>query len=295
MKNTIIVGDKLAKKLSKKINAEYLNVEYRTFFDGELKVRIPKIKKAKKGILIIDLIQNQNINEYLLNFLFLSQKLREMCDEVIGIMTYLPYKRQDKEFLKGEVISSKVVAKYIEKNLDYFITIDSHEHRLKLEEIFSIKTFNESTFMDLGKEFLDFDKENTLVIGPDAESKAFVEKFCKFNNFENVILPKKRNAKTGEVIIDIKNKEKFVNKDAIIVDDVSSSGGTIFHLIDLIRNLKVKSVSVALSHGLFIGDVEEKFKKRKLKRIVTSNTIENEFMKVDCTSVLCERLKSLLN
>jgi len=46
-KDIIVVGDKLAKKLSKKINGEYLTVEYRKFFDGELKVRIPKIRKAK--------------------------------------------------------------------------------------------------------------------------------------------------------------------------------------------------------------------------------------------------------
>jgi ribose-phosphate pyrophosphokinase len=294
-KDVIIVGDTLAKKLSKKIGAEYLSVEYRTFFDGELKVRIPKIRRAKRGILIIDLNQGQNINEYLLNFLFLSQKLRETCDEVIGIVTYLPYKRQDKEFLKGEVISSKVVAKYIEKNLDYFITLDSHEHRLKIDEIFSIKVFNDSMFMDLGKEFLDFDKDSTLVVGPDSESKAFVEKFCKFNKFSSVILPKERNTKTGEVVINIKNKNEFINKDIIIVDDVSASGGTILHLMDLLGKLKIKSISIALSHGLFIGDVEKKFKTRKIRRIVTSNTVNNEFMKADCTKVLSERLKSLLN
>ncbi|MDD4784307.1 MAG: ribose-phosphate diphosphokinase [Candidatus Pacebacteria bacterium] len=294
-KDIIVVGDKLAQKLSKKIDGEYLSVEYRKFFDGELKVRIPKIRKAKKGILLIDIKQDHNINEFLLNFLFLSQKLREMCDEVVGIITYLPYKRQDKEFLKGEVVSSKVVAKYIEKNLDYFITIDSHEHRLKIDEIFSIKVFNESVFMDLGKEFLDFKKENTMVVAPDSEAKAFVEKFCRYNNFNSVVLPKNRNTKTGEVEIKIKNEKDFINKDIIIVDDVSASGGTILHLINLIKKLKVKSVSVALAHGLFMGDVEKKFKSQKLKRIITSNTINNEFAKVDCVPILIERLKSILN
>ncbi|MFA5230563.1 MAG: ribose-phosphate diphosphokinase [Candidatus Paceibacterota bacterium] len=246
-------------------------------------------------MLLIDIKQDHNINEFLLNFLFLSQKLRETCNEVVGIMTYLPYKRQDKEFLKGEVVSSKVVAKYIEKNLDYFVTIDSHEHRLNIDDIFSIKVFNESMFMDLGKEFMDFDKEKTLVVGPDSEAKAFVEKFCKFNKFEKIVLPKKRDTKTGKVIIDIKNKNIFQGKDIIIVDDVSASGGTILHLIDLIRKLGVKSVSVALSHGLFMGDVEAKIKHQKLRRVVTSNTIENEFAKADCTTVLSERLKMLLN
>ncbi len=294
MKDIIVVGDSLAKRLSEKINGEYLNVEYRTFFDGELKVRIPNIRKADVGVLLIDLVQDQNINEYLLNFLLLSQKLRESCDKVIGIMTYLPYKRQDKEFLSGEVISSKVMAKFIEKNLDCFITLDSHEHRLMIYDIFSIPVYNESMFMDLGKEFLDFDKENTLVVGPDSEAAAFAERFCKFNNFNNIILPKERDTKTGEVVINIQDKSVFENKDIIIVDDVSASGGTILHLMDLLEGLKVKSVSVALSHGLFIGEVEEKLKNRGLKRIVTSNTIQNEFMKSDCVEVLAERLKILL-
>ncbi len=290
----LVVGDTLAEKLSKKISGEYLKVEYRKFFDGELKVRIPGIRKAKWGVLMIDLNQDQNINEYLLNFLFLSQKLKEMCDRVVGVMTYLPYKRQDKEFLKGEVISSIVVAKMIEKNLNYFITLDSHEHRLEISKIFKIKVFNESMFMDLGKEFLDFDKKNTLVVGPDSESKAFVEKFCKFNNFNSLILPKKRDTETGEVVINIKNKNVFLNKDVVIVDDVSASGGTIFKLLDLMESLKVKSESVVLSHGLFIGDVEAKLKQRKLKRIVTSNTILNEFMKADCVEVISERIKKII-
>jgi ribose-phosphate pyrophosphokinase len=243
---------------------------------------------------MIDLKQDENINEFLLNFLFLSQKMKEMCEKVIGVMTYLPYKRQDKEFLKGEVISSKVVAKMIEKNLQYFITLDSHEHRLMIDEIFKIKVFNESMFMNLGKEFLDFDKKNTLVIGPDSESKAFVEKFCKFNGFDYAILPKKRDTKTGEVIINIKNKNTFLNKDVIIVDDVSASGGTIFYLLDLLDDLKVKSKSVVLSHGLFIGEVEAKLKQKKLKRIVTSNTILNEFMRVDCVETISERIKKII-
>lgn len=294
MKDVIVVGDSLARRLSEKINGEYLNVEYRTFFDGELKVRIPNIRKANTGVLLIDLVQDQNINEYLLNFLLLSQKLRESCDKVIGIMTYLPYKRQDKEFLPGEVISSKVIAKFIEKNLDCFITLDSHEHRLMIYDIFSIPVYNESMFMDLGKEFLDFNKENTLVVGPDSEAAAFVKRFCKFNNFNSLILPKERDTKTGEVIINIQDKSVFKNKDIIIVDDVSASGGTILHLMDLLEELKVKSVSIALSHGLFIGEVEKKLKNRGLKKIVTSNTIQNEFMKSDCVEVLAEKLKILI-
>jgi ribose-phosphate pyrophosphokinase len=186
------------------------------------------------------------------------------------------------------------MASIISQDLKYFITCDSHEHRQTLQEVFPIKAFDLSTFMDLGKLFSDFDKNNTLVVAPDSEAKSFVERFTVHNGFDYIVMKKVRDTKTGQVKIDLKNKKIFKDKDIIVVDDVSASGGTILHLLDLIRELESKSVSIVLAHGLFIGDVEKKIKKEKIKRIVTSNTIFNEFMKVDCANEIVKKLEKLI-
>lgn len=293
-KDILVVGNLLGKKLSERLGSKFVPIEYRKFFDGELKVRVNGIKKNKWGIIIMDLYQNQNINEYLLHFILASAKVKEYCEKVIGVIPYLPYKRQDKEFLKGEAVSSKIMSKVLEMNLDYFITCDSHEHRLLLSDVFSIPSYNISEFMDLGKCFLNLRKEETIVIGPDSESKSFVERFCTFNGFEYMVLNKKRDTKTGKVVIELKNKDKIKGKNVIIVDDVSASGGTIEYLNSLIKGIKLKSKNLVLSHGLFIGDVEEKLKKLKFDRIVTSNTVFNEFMEVDCTLGISEQIKKII-
>jgi ribose-phosphate pyrophosphokinase len=245
-------------------------------------------------VVILDIGQETNINEYLINFLLVKSKAKEYCKNVIGIMTYMPYKRQDKEFLKGEAVSSNIIASFIEKDLKYFITCDSHVHRQTLQEIFSVKTFDLSMFMELGQLFLDFKKEDALIVAPDSEAKSFAERFRVHNQFDYIVMKKVRDKKTGKVKIDMKDKKTFENKDIIIVDDVSASGGTILHFLDLIEKCKVKSISIVLSHGLFIGDVEKKFKKRKIRQMVTSNTIFNEFMKVDCTLEIVKKLKELI-
>lgn len=293
-KKVLIFGNVLAKKISQELKVSFSEIEFRKFFDNELKVRALNVKKSDWGVVVLDIDQKTNINEYLINFLLVKSKAKEYCKNVIGIMTYMPYKRQDKEFLKGEAVSSNIMANIIEKDLKYFITCDSHEHRQTLQEIFKVKAFDLSTFMDLGKLFLDFDKESTLVVAPDSEAKNFVKKFIKYNKFNYIVMNKHRDKKTGQVKINVKDDKIFKNKDIIVVDDVSSSGGTILHLLSLIEKFKIKSISVVLAHGLFIGDVEEKFKKRKIKRIVTSNTIFNEFMKVDCTTEIIKQLSRLI-
>jgi len=164
-----------------------------------------------------------------------------------------------------------------------------------LKDIFKKPSFDVSVFMDLGKQFMNLDKKETIVIGPDSESKGFVERFCKYNNFEQMILPKKRDTKTGKVVIELKKKDKLENKNIIIVDDVSASGGTIAYLNGLFKGLKLKSKNLVLAHGLFIGEVENDLKKLKFNRIVTSNTIFNEFMEVDCTESIYNQIEKIIN
>ena len=69
---------------------------------------------------------------------------------------------------------------------------------------------------------------------------------------------------------------------------------TIFSHKPLMEGLSVKSISIVLAHGLFIGDTEEKLKKRKIKKIVTSNTVFNEFMQVDCANEIVKKLEQLI-
>jgi len=94
-------------------------------------------------------------------------------------MPYLPYARQDFIFREGEPLSSLYIAELIEKNADVFITCNMHEHRKKIGDLFKIPAYNVFLFQDLAEKFEDFSPSNSIVIGPDKESKAFVDDFCK--------------------------------------------------------------------------------------------------------------------
>jgi len=292
MNNVIVVGDNLAKKLSRCLQAKYSPTEDRIFPDGELQPRLLKEQPAKVSILILRKKRNETINDYLIKFFLLSRKLKDISKKVIGIMPYFAYARQDKIFRKGEPFSVKYIAELIEKNIDIFITIDSHEHRIKNRQLFSIPVFNLSVFKLLAKKFKEFKLKNTLVVGPDKESKKHVDDFVEIFKSQYLIFIKKRNLSTGKIRHLVPKKLDLKNKNLIIVDDIISSGGTIIEIIKLAKKFGAKTISLAFVHGVLVGNAVEKLKKLKPLKMISTNTIENPFEAVDVVPELARFLKN---
>jgi len=293
-----IVGNKLAKDLSLKMEGKFCEVLFKKFSDGTVKPRILNFNKADFGVLIMDMEHDFDINDYVINFLLLSARMKETCKKVIGVIPYLPYNRQDKEFLKGEPVSAKIIGRHLGLDLDYFITCNNHNHRLDLKDLFKIPNLDISLFEDLGKCFSEFDVLNTLVIGPDEESKEFVLDFIKNKKFDYVICKKVRNLDTNKVSIGFPKSfkmEKLKGKDIIIVDDVIATGGTLLKLIPIIQKFSVKSLNFGFVHGLLIGDTKKSLKETQAKKIISSNTIFNVFGKVNCIDSISLAIKKILN
>jgi ribose-phosphate pyrophosphokinase len=68
----------------------------------------------------------------------------------------------------------------------------------------------------------------------------------------------------------------------ILIDDVSTSGGTILNAIELCKSNNVKQVYVVIVHADFARGVVEKFENHDLiKKVYTSNTIEKPVEDLD--------------
>ena len=288
-KLSIISGktsENLAKKLSKKIKANLVKSEIRVFPDGESKITlIGKISK-KKSIVLQSIYPPVDTN--LVQVLSLITKAKENSSEVIAVIPYMGYARQDREFLPGEIVTMKVLGKLFKSaGASKIIVVDIHSS-IGLKH-FSIKTKNVTAIPDLVGFFKKLSLKNPLVVSPDQGGKERAKKFAKEFNSDYIALEKTRDKKTGKVKIKTKNLE-VENRDLILVDDIISTGGSIIKATQFLKKQKCKRIYVACTHALLMNNAEKKIKKAGITSIISTNTIPGKTSKVDISKTIAKAI-----
>jgi len=289
-KSSIISGkssENIAKELSKKIKGNLVKSEIRVFPDGESKITLIGKLSKKKSIVVQSIYPPVDTN--LVQALSLITKAKENSSEVIAVIPYMGYARQDREFLPGEVVTMKVLGKLFKgAGASKIIVVDIHS--LIGFKHFSIKTKNVTAIPDLVKYFKKLSLKNPLVISPDQGGKERAKEFAKEFNSNYIALDKKRDKKTGKVKIITKKTCEVENRDLILVDDMISTGGSIIKAAQFLKKQKCKKIYVACTHALLMNDAEEKIKKAGVTNIISTNTIPGKTSKVDISEIIAKAI-----
>ena len=279
-------SEDLARKLSKKIKANLVKSSVRIFPDGESKITLSGKISKKKSIIVQSIYPPVDSN--LIQALSLISKAKETSSEVIAVIPYMGYARQDREFLSGEVVTMKVLAKLFKgAGASKIIAVDIHS--LIGFKHFTIKSKNVTAIPDLVKYLKKLSLKNPLVVSPDQGGKERAKEFAKEFELDFIALQKKRDRKTGKVQIKTKNVE--VNgRDLILVDDMISTGGSIINATRFLKKQKCKRVYVACTHALLMNDAEKKIKKAGVTKIVSTNTIPGKTSLVDVSNTIAKAI-----
>jgi len=287
---SVIAGkssEELAKRLSRKLKADLVKAEIKLFPDGESKITLIGSLSKKKSIVVQSMYPPVDTN--LVQILSLISKAKEVSSEVIVVIPYMGYARQDREFLPGEIVSMKVLGKLFKGvGASKIIAVDIHS--IIGFKHFTIKTKNVSAIPDLAKYFKKLSLKNPLVISPDQGGKERAKEFAKEFNSEYIALEKKRDRKTGKVEIMTKNMEGVTGRDLILVDDMISTGGSIIKATQFLKKQKCKKVYVACTHALLLNNAEKKIKKSGVTSIISTNTIPGKTSLVDVSSTIAKAI-----
>lgn len=289
-KFTVISGsssEDLAKKVAKKLGANLIKSELRVFPDGESKITL-KGKPQKNKIIVVQSTYPP-VDENLVQTLAIIAKASEYGTEVIAVMPYMGYARQDREFLPGEVITMKVIAKLFKSvGTSKIIVVDIHS-MIGLK-YFNIKSKNVTAIPDLAKYFSKLKLRNPLVVSPDHGGKERAKEFAKFLNTEYITLEKQRDRKTGKVEIKSTNFDEIAGRDLILVDDMISTGGSIIKSTEFLKKQKCARVFVACTHALLRNGAEKKIKNAGVTKIISTNTIPGKTSLVDVSDAIAKAI-----
>jgi ribose-phosphate pyrophosphokinase len=255
------------------------------FPDGENYVRIPVDFKGKEVVLIHRCYPKQDKSLTQL-FLILKTLKDGGASRISAVIPYLPYARQDKLFLEGEVLSSKIISELIkESGCDELITFDCHF--LKKEGEFTYAGLKIKN-ISLSHAILSYFKSklhSPKIISPDEGASYFLA-----NEKNRGVMKKRRGAYSkGGTVYRKPTLEANFNvrgKDVVIVDDMISTGSTMLKAVDACKKLGAKSVSCGASHGLFLNNSLKRLKRAGAKEVIASNSIKSPASKINIVDSL---------
>ncbi len=270
----------LSEEVSKILNTPLSKNEVVRFDNSEVKVTIKE--KIKDNIcFVIQPTANPTDTNLMELFFFADALKRNGAKEIIGVIPYFGYARQNREHLPGECVSANVIIRFLETiGFNAIYTINLHDEGT--EGIFSIKFKNINALNLLSKEVNKYLKnqkkiENIAIISPDQggveRTQLFAENFFHSHNVDIVVVEKRRNLQKTHQSQALNLYGDIKGKIAIIVDDIITSGGTLVHAAKLCLKKGATKVIACVVHHDFSPKAKQILENSPIEKIFTTNTI----------------------
>lgn len=253
-------------------------------------------------VFLIQALINPNsgrrVDENYMAFLIAARAFRDHgARHVTAVLPYLAYARQDKPTkFRREPTTAKLMADLsIEAGIDRLVTWEPHSDQLRgfygrmpVEMLDSLTVFVE--------EFSRFQgRTDVIAVAPDAGASKYITYFGRALGLKCAIASKYRPRAEEAVISELIGN--FVDKRiAIVLDDMISSGGTVYELIKkLVTEKGIEEVYLGASHNLCMTSGYERlvglYENYNLKEVVVTNSIPQTeafrnlpFLSVKCLS-----------
>lgn len=249
--------------LQNSINIPIGAVEFKTFSDGELFVKVNEDVRGKE-VWVIAATNPPAKN--LLQSLLLLNTLQRAGATINLLFIYFSYLRQDKPET-GEAASGQYMCELFNVfPLKKIIIIHAHSKYLKdyldFESIIPYSLFD--------KQAQNFD----VIAAPDKGASELGQTIATQCDKGAVLIekvrPKKEQVRTTTITGDV------AGKSILIVDDMISTGNTIISAASLLKEHGATSISVMATHNLMNQDSAKRIEESIIEKVFVTNTIASK-------------------
>ena len=255
----------------------YLNKQ--KFSDGELCVDFTDSVRGKNVFLLSSPITSDDIMNLLLA---IDAAKRAGAKEIIPILPYFPYARQDKKDQSRGPIGAKVMAEMVEqRGATSVITYDLHADQIQgffnipVTHIEGKHVFDEEIFLTTNRS-----EHEVVLCGPDAGSgkrlKRIRDQVNKRYGINLNIVMIDKTRKQANVIDEMIIIGDVKGKHVIILDDMVDTAGTLCKAAEVLIEHGAEEVSAGISHGVLSGLAHERINESKLTRLIISDSLDSK-------------------
>jgi ribose-phosphate pyrophosphokinase len=279
-------SQELSARLAKQLKCQRVKPELRRFPDGEFYVRIGAEVKGEHVMVVQSTCYPQNDN--IMELCLLLDSAKELgAARVTAVVPYFAYSRQDKRFKPGEAVSIHTVCKLIEHaGADDLVTVDLHHEEITRN--FSVPAYNLTSMPLLGRYLNGLKFRDPVVLGADRGASERAKQVALEMGADYDHLEKQRI--TPEKVVMQPKRLNVTNRDVVIVDDIISTGGTIIEAAKVLRAQRARSVYSACAHALLVGKALQKIRAAGIRRVISTDTIENQVSVVSVAPLIANSI-----
>ncbi len=269
----------LSQKIAKLLNTPLGEADITRFNDGEVKIQIKESVRNKHVFIVQPICSNleQSVNDNLMElFLLIRTMKRASADKITVIIPYYGYARQDRKVKSRVPISAADVAFMLEKaGADRVVAIDLHCDQI--QGFFqNIPVDNLCASLVCAPYIATKKLSNAVVVSPDAggveRANQFILDLNKNGMSAELAVISKQRLKAG-VISSMQLIGNVENTDAIIVDDLCDTGGTLAKAAQLLKDNGARRVFAVITHPVFSGEALKIIETSVIDEIIITDTI----------------------
>lgn len=244
------------------------------FSDGEISPQFMESVRDQKVFLVSSTITPEKILTLLLA---IDAAKRASAAEVIAIIPYFGYSRQDRREGSRGAIGAKLMADLVQTaGADQLISIDLHSEQI--QGFFDIPVNMIPGHIAFSKFIKALPTDEYTVCSPDAggvkRANRFYHKFLqRFPETNFAMLSKLRDKPNSIERMDLIGEVQ--GKHVIIVDDMIDTAGTLTNAARILKENGASAVTAIIAHGVLSGPGHERVERSEwLDKLVITDSIE---------------------
>jgi ribose-phosphate pyrophosphokinase len=290
-RSSIVLGfpdyEEPARRMADQCGKPYANIAVHRFPDGESLVTLPE--RLPADVVLYTSLDDANRRLIELELTAVTA-IQLGAKKLTLVAPYLCYMRQDTAFHPGEAISQRIIGALLARHFDTLITVDPHLHRTtRLADAIPVRRAVALSAAPVIAAWLDRHTREPLLIGPDEESEQWVGAIAAPGELDYSVARKQRFG-DSDVRVTLPDYP-YAGRDVILVDDVASTGHTLAEAAQQIGERGAASVSVIVSHALFVGDAVERLRATGVSDICSTDSIRHESNRLHLDAILSSALQ----
>jgi ribose-phosphate pyrophosphokinase len=269
----------LAAELAAELGDDLGRVEYETFPDGEQIVRVPPVEG--RAVVVASTVSSDAHVEVLQ----LQDAAREAgASEVVTVVPYMGYARQDEAFEPGEPVSARAMAKAISTGADRVLTVCPHERSVL--GFFDVP----ATAVDAAARLaspLPADLTDPVFLAPDAGALGLAQSVRDGYGVGDTDHFEKQRHSGADVTVTPSDVD-VDGRDVVVVDDIIATGSTMSEAVGELDD--PARVYVTCVHPLLAGNARLKLANAGVEAVYGTDTIERAVSTVSAAPAIAAEL-----